>query len=161
MGTSTRDIHIFESGNGGELALLSGDLVLTESLFQIIYISLFGGNVEASTLGNEIESEERFDYWANSLIFGNRPDKQFNSLTERTLSNITLNSSGRLKIQAAVEEDLQFLKKIVDLSVNISILSENKIQITIVLESIPNQSNKQLQFIWDNAKQEIIIDEII
>lgn len=157
--STTRDIHIFESSNAGELALLSNDLVLTESLFQTIYVSLFGGNIEASTLGNEIQSEERFDYWANDLIFSANPDKQFNSLTERTLLNVPLNSSGRLKIQSAIEEDLKFLKKIVNLSIDVSVINQDRIKITLVLESIPNQADKQLQFIWDNAKQEIIIDE--
>jgi len=159
--TSTKDLHIFESGSGGELALLSDDLVLAESLYQVIYIALFGGNVEASTLGNEIVSEERFDYWANSLIFKDKINKQFNSETERTLSKVVINSSGRLKIKAAVELDLFFLKNIVDLSVNIVILSTNRIEINLVLQSISNQSDKQLQFIWDNAKKEIIIDKII
>lgn len=161
MGTSTRDLHIFETGDGGELALLSGDLVLTESLYQTIYISLFGGNVKASTLGNEISSEERFDYWANSLIFKDKISKQFNSKTEAALSKVAINTSGRLKIKSAVEEDLLFLKNIVDLKVNIVILSLDRIGINLILESIPNQSDKQFQFIWDNAKKEIIIDNTI
>lgn len=161
METSTKDLHVYESGDGGELALLSGDLVLAESLYQMIYISLFGGNVEASTLGNEIDSEERFDYWANSLVFRDKINKQFNSVTEKTLSEVTINTSGRLKIKSAVEQDLIFLKKIVTLDVNIVILSTNRIEINLILESIPNQSNKQFQFIWDNAKKEIIIDKTI
>jgi phage gp46-like protein len=159
--SSTRDIHIFESGNGGELALLSNDLVLSESLYQVVYISLFGGNVEASTLGNEIESEERSDYWANELVFPSKTSKQFNSITEKTLNEVALNSEGRLKIESAVKQDLQFLKKIVNLEVNILILDTNKVEIFLVLESIENQSVKQFQFIWDNAKNEIIIERTI
>ena len=161
MNTSTRDIHIFENGNGGELALLNGDLTLVESLYQTLYIALFGGNVEASTLGNEINSEERFDYWGNSLIFKRKPNKQFNSKTEKSLFETAINTSGRLKIEEAVKEDLSFLKKIADLKVNIVILSSNKIAISLLLKSISNQSSKQFQFIWDNAKKEIIIDKTI
>ena len=161
MATSTRDLNIYESGDGGELTLLSGDLVLAESLLQTIYIHLFGGNIKASTLGNEIQSEERFDYWANELVFKNKKNKQFNSETERVLSQVAINSSGRLKIQKAVEQDLVFLEKIVNLETNIVILSTDKIEINILLNSISNQSDKQLQFIWDNAKKEIIIDKII
>lgn len=161
MATSTRDIHIFESGSGGELALENGDLVLAESLYQTIYIALFGGNIEASTLGNELESEERFDYWANELFFKNKPSKQFNSETERTLNNTVLNTSGRLKIKSAVEQDLFFIQNIVDLEVNIVILDTNKVEINLNLQSIPNQSDRQLQFIWDNARKEIIIDRTI
>lgn len=161
MDTTTKDIGIFESGSGGELALLNGDLALSESLYQMIYIALFGGNTEASTLGNEIASEERFDYWANSLIFKDKINKQFNSKTEKVLSEVTINTAGRLKIHSAVEEDLIFLKNIVDLKVNIVLLSTDKIEISLILQSISNQENKQFQFIWDNAKNEIIIDKII
>ena len=161
MNTSTKDLHIFESGDGGELALLSGDLVLADSLYQVIYIALFGGNKEASTLGNEIQGSERFDYWANELIFKNKPNKQFNSETEKVLEQVTINSEGRLKIESAVKQDLTFLKKIVNLSINILILDSNKISINLKLESVRNQSDKALQFIWDNAKKEIILDKTI
>lgn len=161
MNTSTKDLHIFESGDGGELVVLNGDLVLSETLFQTIYLALFGGNVAASTIGNEIQSEERFDYWGNSLVFPNSPSRQFNSETERTLLEVTTNSIGRLKIKSAVENDLNFLKNIANISVEVVILSLDKIQIGIQLSSIANQSNKQFQFIWDNAKNEVIIDKTI
>lgn len=159
--SSTLDLHAFESGDGGELTLINEDLVLSESLFQVIYISLFGGNIEASTRGNEIESEERFDFWANELIYKDRPHKQLNSETERVLRSVVLNSSGRLQVESAVNQDLLFLKNIVTLSVNVVILSTDKLKIVIGVNSIPNQSNKEFQFIWDNARNEIIIDKTI
>lgn len=161
MNTSTKDLLLYESGSGGELKLLNDDLVLSETLYQTIYISLFGGNVKASTLGNEIASQERFDYWGNSLVFKDRKNKQLNSETERVLSEVTINSSGRLKIKSAVEQDLFYLKNIVNFTVNVLILNINKISIEIALTSIENQSNKTFQFIWDNAKQEVISEIII
>lgn len=159
--SATRDIHVFENGNGGNFAKISNDLVLSESLFQVIYISMFGGNVEASTQGNEIESQERFDYWGNSLIWPNNTEKQFNSETERALTNNVLNSSGRLIIEQAVKNDLEVISQIADFEVEVSITSESKVQINISLSSIPNQSDKFYQFIWDNAKNEVITNEEI
>ena len=161
MSNSTKDIHVYESGSGGEFAFLNNDLVLVEALYQAIYISLFGGNIEASTVGNEIKSEERFDYWANSLLFPNEIEKRYNSETERTLNSVVLNSSGRLKIESAVKQDLKFLSNIVEYSVDIFILSRNRIEIRLVLKAIPNQADKQIQFIWDNAKREIVINRDI
>ena len=158
---STKDLLLYESGSGGELFLENNDLALTESLYQTIYVSLFGGNVEASTVGNELVGEERSDYWANSLLFKNEKNKQLNSRTERTLNEVTINSSGRLKIKSAVEEDLIFLKKLANLEINIVILGVDKIEIEIIMTSIQNQSNKTFQFIWDNAKREIILDKQI
>lgn len=161
MNASTKDLSLFESGDGGELVLMNSDLVLSETLFQTIYISLFGGNPEKSTIGNEVAGQERFDYWANNLIFKNKKNKQFNSLTEATLKNVTINSSGRLKIKSAVEQDLIYLKNIVNFEVNVLILGTDKVKVEIVLKSIGNQSNKTFQFIWENAKQELILDKMI
>lgn len=159
--SSTRDINVFESGSGGELAIINNDIHLSESLYQTIYLALFGGNLEASTRGDELPNEERFDWWGNSLLFAERQNKQFNSETERTLDSVTLNSVGRLRIKTAVENDINFLRNITNFDVNIVILDTNKVLISIILNGLANQDNQELQFIWDNAKNEVIIDRII
>lgn len=152
---STKDILLYECGSGGEFLIENNDLAMSESLYQTIYISLFGGNTKASTTGDERKNEERFDFWANSLIFATKPNKQMNSRTEFVLSNITLNSSGRLKLKSAVEEDLSFLKNIAVFSVNIVILNIDDISIEIFLKE--NQSKDPfVKFIWNNSKKEII-----
>lgn len=158
---NTKDLSLFESGSGGELIIKNNDLVLSELLFQVIYISLFGGNVEASTLGNETPNEERFDFWANSLLFADQPDKQFNSETERVLNNVVLNSSGRLKIQQAVENDLNFLTQIANFTVEIFILEINSLRIKINLTSLTNQNTTSISFIYNNASNEVITEIII
>ena len=48
-----KDFSIYESGDGGELLIVDDDFNLTEVLFQLVYLALFGGNVESITLGNE------------------------------------------------------------------------------------------------------------
>jgi hypothetical protein len=161
MSTSTKDLGLFESGDGGELSIINSDLNLTETLYQTIYLHLFGGNVEASTLGNEIDGQERFDYWANELLFSERQSKQFNSETEATLKNVTVNSSGRLRIKSAVENDLSFLKNIINFKVNIVILSTDKIKIEVIATEISNQAERIFQYIWDNAKDEVVISKTI
>ena len=40
----TKDLNIFESGDGGELSIINEDLLFGESLYQQIYLALFGGN---------------------------------------------------------------------------------------------------------------------
>lgn len=157
----TKDILLYERGDGGEMAILSNDLVLVESFLQQAYIALFGGNVEVNTLGNELTSEQRFDYWANQLIWADNSIKQFNSNTERVLGNVVLNSAGRLKILDAVELDLAYLKSMSDFNVNINILDTNKVEIKIIFTKLSNQEDKVLQLIYDNAKNEVIIQRII
>ena len=155
----TSDFHIYETGSGGDLVITNNDLSMSESLFQTIYIALFGGNYDAITLGNEEDSEERLDFWANELLFKEKPSKQFNSTTEKLLNEVVINSQGRIKIQRAVEFDLIFLKKIANLEVNIVILSIEKIAIQISFSSIINQ--KDFEFIWDNASKEVTINKTI
>lgn len=158
---STKDLNLFASGNGGEIAILNGDLLLTEQLYQQIYLCLFGGNLEASTTGNELPGEPRLDWWANSLFFLNNPPKQFNSFTEKALRDNPLSSNGRTKILQAVEADLQNFKSVANISVNVVILNTNQVQLSISISQPQNQQDKILQFIWDNAKKELIIDVTI
>ena len=124
-------------------------------------MALFGGNIEASTRGDELVSEIRNDYWGNSLFFGDNQTRQFNSETEKTITNLVLNSSGRLKLLQAVENDLSYLNNLVNYSVDVQFSDFNKVLILVKFSEKGKQENKQLQLIWDNAKKELIIDKII
>lgn len=152
----SKDILLYESGSGGDFLIRNKDLVLVESLFQQCYIALFGGNLEADTLGNELPNQIREDYWANSLFHVERIEKQFNSVTERTLNDTALNSAGRNKIQNAVDTDLKYLKSIATITTNVSILSSSRVQILITLRKPDNLEDKTLKIIWDNASLETI-----
>ena len=140
----SKDVQLYESGDGGELYISNGDVTLIETLYQTIYIALFGGMADGS------------DYWANELIFATKPNKQYISETEKLLNEVTINSSGRIKIQKAVENDLSYLKNIAVSEVNVLILSTDKIEINIALTS-----GTEFQYIWDNAKNEVIINKTI
>ncbi len=158
---NTTDIHLFETGSGGDFAIVNNDLLMGESLYQQIYLALFGGNIQASTKPSYLESEERFDYWGNSLIWKDVKTKQFNSETERTLGNVALNSSGRLSILQAVNNDLDYLKGVVDFVVEVGIESVSRISITVSFSEKTNQQDKVLQMVWNNSKNEVIINKMI
>lgn len=158
---NTKDILLFESGDGGEMLIQSNDLVLVETILQQAYLALFGGNVEANTVGDELPTQERFDYWANALLWPDTPSKQFNSNTERTINNTVLNSAGRITIQQAVEQDLDYLKLIVNFTVSVSILSTDKVEITIKMSRKDNLEDRVLILVYDNAKNEVITNRII
>lgn len=157
----TKDLLLYESGSGGQIAILNNDLVLNEVLYNQFYLALFGGNYEASTTGNEINAQGRKDYWANSLLFADNPIKQFNSKTERLLDEIALTSSGRLEIENAVNEDLAYLKGLMDFTVNVSFHSVNKVLIYVKFSEKSSQEVKELQLVFDSAKKELIIERII
>ena len=158
---NTKDINLHESGNGGEMAIVSNDLLMGEVLFQQVYLALFGGNLEANTIGNELVSEERFDYWANPLFFAEIPSKQFNSNTERELQKVVLNTAGRLRIIQVVNEDLSYLTILLNYDVDVQFVGTNHIRIIVNFTQKGTQENRVLQMVYDNAKGELIIEKTI
>lgn len=158
---NTTDILLYETGSGGDFAIVNNDLLMGESLYQQIMLALFGGNIEASTKQFYLETEDRFDYWGNQLIWKDVKTKQFNSETERTIRTIALNSSGRLTLIQAIEQDLSYMKSVADISVDVEILGIYKTRIVINFTEKTNQQDKLLQLVYDNAKGEVIIEETI
>lgn len=156
-----KDISIFESGSGGDLLIINDDLTLTNLLFQIVYLSLFGGNIEASTLGNERPGVVRDDWWANSLLFKDQIEQQMNSQTEMTLNKVALNSSGRLLIQDSVRNDLRHMATFADVSSDVILNELNKVQIIVRLNQYQNKEINEFEFIWDNVEKTVISSRII
>lgn len=155
-----KDLSIYESGNGGELLMVDGDISLADSLLQVVYLSLFGGNVESTTLGNEKPGDLRNDWWANSLLFP-ETSKQMNSLTEKALKTVPLSSVGRIQIQNAVDEDLKFLKNIVDIKSEVKIHNVHRVEIYVKLIRYTNKQQVNLQFLWDNIQNSVIFKKEI
>jgi hypothetical protein len=158
---NTTDILLFEAGAGGDFAIINDDLAMGETLYEQIYLALFGGNIEASTKLNYLPTEERNDYWGNSLIWKDQKDLQFNSETERAIQNNALNSSGRLKILQAVETDLAYLKSMLKMTTEVQILGRDNLQIIVNFTEVQNQQNRALKLVYSNAKNEIIIEKIL
>lgn len=157
----TTDINLFETSSSGDFAIVNGDLLMGESLYQQVYLALFGGNIEANTKDVYLLSEERFDYWGNTLIWKNEKSSQFNSETERTIQNNALNSTGRLRIIQAINNDLEYLKSVLIFDADVQITGRDNLKIIVNFSSKTNQQDRVLQMIYDNAKKEIIIDKII
>lgn len=145
------DIAIHESGNGGEFHLNGNDIATTDSLFNQVYIALFGGNIEASTTGEELEGEQREDFWANRVL-----GLDFNSETERLLNSVVLTSSSRSAIENAVKNDLKYMSDMAIVNIDVVITSENRLNIIVYLDQPGSQINQAFKFIWDATKREII-----
>jgi len=140
---------IYESGNGGDISLKNGDIEIIDGLSNQAYLAHFGGNVEASTTGEEIAGIERADWWGNSF-FLNDPNAQMNSGLERTLNNTPLTSAGRIALAQVSKKDIEYLSDIADVSSEVSINGTDKL---IISDKI-NQANAD--FIWNAIKQELI-----
>jgi len=142
------DIIIYESGNGGELRLKdNGDIETTDGLFNQPYLSHFGGNLEALTTGEEIEGEERFDFWGNYFL---EPKSQMNSLLEKSLNENALSSSGRNNIEKDAKTDLDSISELGNISAEVTITGNDKVRISDKI------SQTKVNFIWSKTSEEII-----
>lgn len=128
------DLTIYETGNGGDLQLLSNDVAQTDSLFNQVYIALFSG----------------LDWWGNNIL-----DNDFNSTTEQTLNTVALTPQGIESIENAIKTDLKFLNDIVDISIESNLFEVDKLEVLIKI----NQT--ALSFIWNSTKKELITDIIL
>lgn len=144
------DLQVVETGNGGDLNSINqgNDLNVVFSFENMPYLAMFGGNVEASTT-TRIESEQAFDYWANSLLWPNDESVQFNSITERRLKEVPLTSSGRLRIEEGIYADLAFMKPFANVSVSTKIISDDVLQIDIAISRPDNLEEKRFIYIWE------------
>ena len=148
------DLKLIETFDGGDLVLNGNDLQVIDGFQNMIYLALFGGNIEQSTKQYN-ENEERFDYWANSLLMLDSPDIQYNSETERTLNEVALNSRGRLLIEQSVKKDLEFMQDFGNIDVNVSIVQNDRVKINVIIKE-PNELNSnEFNYIWGATENEL------
>ena len=155
-----KDISIYESGDGGDINLINDDIELSHTLFNQVYLALFGGNIQQSTGEQDTNLEERLDWWGNILM---QKDSQFNSLTERQLLTTVVNGNSLQNLESVVERDLEFLAEYANVNVDVEMEDYNRISINIqVIE--PNQREQKMRFLWEGVEnqftQEIVVGEI-
>ena len=149
------DILLKETGNGGDAILEVSDLRGTDSFSNMVYLAWFGGNPGYPTTGNEVQGEQRFDWWGNSLLFTNEVDFQFNSTLEYVLNTTSLNSAGLITIENAAKDDLKFMSDFANVSVSVELVSDDKVSVTANIEEPSNLQSNEFQIIWDATKLEL------
>lgn len=107
------DILVYQTQNGGDLEIRDNDFVTINGIENTPFLALFGN--KTSFWGNEFLGEKQ----------------QFRSKTERVLSDVVLNSEGRLLIEQAVKEDLSDVE---NAKVSVKIVGANRVQIDITID---------------------------
>lgn len=153
------DLQVIETNNGGDIVKNPKDLSVIYGFQNMVYLAMFGGNVEASTPLERIETEQAFDWWGNALFFPNDTSVQMNSLTERTLKTIPLNSFGRTLIEKAVKKDLEFMNSFSTVDVDVSITATDRIEISVKVVRLDNLEERAFIYIWDATNSELIEQE--
>lgn len=139
------DLLITETGNGGDLVVADNDFVTTSSIRNQVYLALFGGNLYSSV------GDENNDYWANTVL---PVENQFKSNFERVLMEVAINSSGIQQLESAANKDLEFLKKYVNYTLELSILKKDSLSLYVKIV-FPNNVEEKVRLVWDNENKTI------
>ena len=155
------DLELIETSNGGDLVKNPKDLSVIDGFDSMVYMALFGGNIEQSTPIVRLTHEQDHSWWGNKLFFENDPGLQFNSETERTLSNVALTSFGLTLIQKAVKKDLEFMRPLASVTVAITLIAPDKVAIGVKLIRPQNLGQQVLVYLWDETTRRLIETEPI
>ena len=156
------DLTLYESGNGGDLILSDNDIDQTSSLWNNIYIALFGGNsvFEDSDEASAGENQ-RFDYWQNDIFFKNSEDQKILSETETFLSKMVITTKALSDLVSVVKSDLRYLGRLGSVSVQVTAESYSRIAIFVYIKENNSSQSKEFKFIWDSTKSEVILDRTL
>lgn len=150
---------LIEDGNGGALFIKNNDIQQTDSLYTLVYLALFGGNVEENTVKDIVTGELNFDWWGNDK---NEPAENWvNSETEKLLRNIALTSRTRFDIIQAVKNDTKKLEKFGKIEIEVTYPEINRVEIIVTIREPNVKESNRLILIWDNTKREIIEKTVI
>jgi phage gp46-like protein len=126
------DVRLYHDNDGGEIAFVNGQAVMSDGLETAAYLSMFGGN-ETDTGGDETA---QLQWWGN--LSENEASKKYRSETQALLTSIPAIPINLLRIKDAVERDLAWMLEEVAASVGVSVsipaLNSIDIEIEIVVD---------------------------
>ena len=152
---------MYETGNGGNLVLMNNDFQLSGGLFNNVYLCLFGGNREGHTQDAVLPGEERNDWLGNELLYSDDADVQFNSRFEEALLTTPLTSAGRASLERTALQDLQPLRSVADVSVEVVLTDVDKLELRVVLTELETNIPTEFLFVWDQTANEIVVNSSI
>lgn len=148
------DIYLIETGDGGDLVLSGNDLKIVEGWENMVYIALFGGNPGYSTTGPKIV-DQQFDWWGNYMLSPSNQKVWINSTLEYLINNTAINSSGRVKLEQAILNDLSFMRDFAKITASVTLINVDRIKISITIMEPDIKSAKEFVYIWDSTRLEI------
>lgn len=94
------DVRLFQTLDDGELTVNNGIVEMTQGLETMIYLVLFGGNIEDSGTA----ATENKQFWGNRLELD--PVKHYRSQTQFILESLPPGVANLRQLEAAVKLDL-------------------------------------------------------
>lgn len=153
------DISITDTSRGGDIEFAKNDIILTAGLRNNVYLSLFGGNVEQTSDRVFNTGEQRADWWGNSLLWPNDPDKQLNSRTEKALQDYSASSAGRAMISQALLTDLKALRQVGAIASEVTLEALDRTKLAISITERESGATTELEYLWDASLEDEIARE--
>ena len=143
---------------GGDVILNKNDIDVTDAIFNQIYLAWFGGNVEQEHEDPEDREsgEQRLGYWQNDLFYKDEYDFHLNGRVERALNNLAMTSQGVYDLELTASEDLEFLSSFGEIEVNVEIIGNDKINLSVKIQQSNEETDILVNFVYDATKQELI-----
>ena len=147
------DLRTIETGGGGDLVFENGDIQLISETYNQPYLAHFGGNTENSTTDEFAKEDEHGDFWGNALLLNDLPNEQLNSKFQKSLNEIELSSSGRIKLERIANDDLAYLEGFADTESKVTIQTVDRIKLE---DKLSKGGNDSFSYIWNESKDEVI-----
>jgi len=125
------DILIYSTEDGGEINFNSGILEMTKGFESMIYLLLFGGNIDDDVT----KATEKKEWWGNK-IESNNPERKIHSRLQNLMHGIPATPANLKKLEQAIIQDLSLLttEKIADkIETELSIPKKNWLDIKIIV----------------------------
>lgn len=137
------DVNLFQAPDGGEIEVINGQITMIDGLAVSIYLSLFGGNEDDGA----IQATDSIQWWGNH---GENPDSKYRSRTQWLLRSIPAIPANMLRIEAAVLEDLAWVKSRLqaELSCEVYIPQVNRVTIEVSITIDGNKTDFRFGQDW-------------
>lgn len=124
------DVEIYASDEGGEIRIEDRQIVVTDSPWPAVYLSLFGGNVD----DDGTTATARKQFWGNFLE--SDPNRRLRSRTQAVLLSLPAIPANIGLVEDAVSSDLAWLKDtrtVRDFEVAATMPGRNRVKIEVTL----------------------------
>lgn len=126
-----KDVRLFQTNDGGEIAIVNGQAVTADGLETAVYLSLFGGNED----DNGVDADNPAQWWGNFLETD--PAYMYRSRTQNLIAGLAATDANLLRVEDAANADVAWLADIEvanDVTVEATAPGFNQLQLTVNVE---------------------------
>lgn len=138
------DVRLYQTDDGGEIAVERGVVEMDGGLETAVYLSLFGGNED-----DDGRPDNPVNWWGN--LIEDRPERIYRSETQHLLRALPATSGNLPRIEDAVKRDLAWVVPAgvaSEVSASASVIGLNRVKITVSVEAVGSPSRFEFFANW-------------